>query len=65
MEDVSASCLDGYSVLNADTSNYNGSWDAPIEPNYDNSTAQSPWHFTYGNVTDGEYVDLSHIYNYC
>ncbi|XP_078591714.1 uncharacterized protein LOC144870889 isoform X2 [Branchiostoma floridae x Branchiostoma japonicum] len=52
MEDVSASCLDGYSVLNADTSNYNGSWDAPIEPNYDNSTAQSPWHFTYGNVTD-------------
>ncbi|XP_035689640.1 uncharacterized protein LOC118424905 [Branchiostoma floridae] len=57
MANVSARCLDSYSVRNGDTSNYNGSWDAPINPNHtltdDNSMAQSPWYFTYGNVADG------------
>ncbi|XP_078593939.1 polycystin-1-like protein 2 [Branchiostoma floridae x Branchiostoma japonicum] len=57
MANVSARCLDSYSVRNSDTSNYNGSWDVPINPNHtltdDNSMAQSPWYFTYGNVADG------------
>ncbi|KAI8484003.1 hypothetical protein Bbelb_382660 [Branchiostoma belcheri] len=56
MLSVSARCLDGFSVLNADTSNYNGSWDAPTKPNHtftDDTTAQSPWHYAYGNIADG------------
>ncbi|CAH1263488.1 PKD1L3 [Branchiostoma lanceolatum] len=68
MANVSARCLDGYSVPNADTSNYNGSWDAPIKPNLtftdDNSTTSSPWHFTYGNIADGfAYIGKHGTYN--
>ncbi|XP_066283047.1 polycystin-2-like protein 2 [Branchiostoma lanceolatum] len=68
MANVSARCLDGYSVTNADTSNYNGSWDAPIKPNLtftdDNSTAASPWHFKYGKIADGfAYIGKHGAYN--
>ncbi|XP_035689934.1 polycystic kidney disease protein 1-like 2 [Branchiostoma floridae] len=65
MTHVVASCLDEYSTGDMDTGSYSGSWGvATNNTDHDNSTAPSPWDYTYGDINNGFlYVEEHGMYS--